>query len=273
MLKAICAQTCLTGAISLALLASRECHAQPSETESSNLPQTVDTWLKEEPFSYSIKRIADGQNGDYYQFEWRKSDWDGKRRTKGTELKSVPMPGHIDQWTAFSVYLPSKSFVGDTKFTIIMQYHGIPDFDLGEGWRNPVTDLIVRDGLLQYDYRASEEQVTPRKGNEWVYSNKGSIKLGAPKFDAWNEIVLHQKFDYHAGSIKIWVNGVEFEQTNVGVGFNDKQGMFFKFGLYCPQKSDKPVKIVRFKNVRLYSGQLFHNEQQALTYIDSELRK
>ncbi len=230
-------------------------------------------WLQEKPFSYSIASKSDPATGQFYEFKLIESDSDGTRRTKGTELKTPPMPGLKDQWAAFRVYIPSEGFLGDKKFTIIMQYHSMPDFDLGEVWRNPVSDLLLRDGRLQYDYRASAEPLTPKKGDAFMYTSKGSIPLPDPKFDAWNEIIIHQTFDYHSGSIKIWVNGVATDRENIGVGFNDKQGPFFKFGLYCPIGSDKPEKTIRYQDVALYPASSFPNEQKALHDIRQDLGK
>lgn len=228
-----------------------------------------DGWLREAPFGYSIRsssapsispklrssaagdRGAPDSRSSIYEFEWRKSDWNGKRSGKGTELKTRPMPWMKEQWARLSFFADAKYFSGDTRFAIIMQYHSVPDVDLGEQWRNPVSSLVIRGNNLQYDYRSSVERVTPKDENGFNYTGKGTIQLGQVRFNEWNEIIFHQTFDTRSGNIKIWLNGQVFERNNVGIGYNDKHGMFLKFGLYCPANSDLDVKRISFRDVEI----------------------
>jgi len=228
-----------------------------------------DGWLREAPFDYSIRSISGpdvptslraNAVGDHsaaesqspiYDFEWRKSDWNGRRSTKGTELKTRPMPWMKEQWARLSFFADAKYFSGDKQFAIIMQYHSVPDVELGEEWRNPVSSLVIRGDNLQYDYRSSVEQVTPKDEKGFKYTGKGTIQLGRVRFNEWNNIIFHQSFDTRSGSIKIWLNGQVFEREHVGIGYNDKHGMFLKFGLYCPAGSDLDVKRISFRDVKI----------------------
>lgn len=202
-------------------------------------------WLAERPFSYSVH----GSERTEYRFEWRRDDWDGTRRAKGTELKTKPMTGPRRQQVSFDFWVDADDYVGDSKLAIIMQYHSYPDENLGEGWRNPISSLLIRDGLLQYDYRSSVEQVTPKVGGKYQYSSFKAIKLGAPRWGAWNSIRLEQRFDPSNGLVEILLNGKRVSVDPARIGFNDRRGPFLKFGLYCPGGSDKPQKVIRFRNV------------------------
>lgn len=234
-------------------------------------------WLAERPFSYSInKTVSTADKSFIYEFKWVREDRDNTRRTKGTELKTPPMPGLAQQWAVFEFYAPADYFIDDSKFTIIMQYHSIPDFELGEEWRNPVANLLIRNGELQYDFRSSVELVTPKDGKDFKYTNKGSIRLGRLVPNSWNRVIIHQRFDPDNGFIKIWINGEKHERGSIGLGFNDRKGAFFKFGIYCPQSSDKAIKQIFFRNVRLYSDKpmdpLFPDEETALRVIRSNMQ-
>lgn len=209
-------------------------------------------WLKETPFSYSLKEIVGADGGVIYAFEWHRSDMTSERSTKGVELKTKPMPGLKTQWAFMQFYVDSESFYNDSKTTIIMQYHSVPDYDLGEGWRNPITSLVVRNGGIQYDFRSSKEEVTPGVKGAWQYSSKGSIFLGRPFVGAWNTIVFKQVFGFdNSGSIYIYLNGKEFLREGIGLGFNDRRGAFLKFGIYCPGGSDHENKHIMFRRVGL----------------------
>ncbi|HEL4234371.1 heparin lyase I family protein [Nocardiopsis yanglingensis] len=216
---------------------------------------------REAPFSYSIKttpslraagsgNASDAGSGTTYDFDWRMADWDGTRATKGTELRTKPMPWLKEQWLSFKFFADEKYFAGDSRFSIILQYHSMPDIDLGEEWRNPVSSFVIRGRNIQYDYRSSSERVTPKDASGFIYTNKGTVQLGAVRFGQWNEVVVHQTFDYYNGHIKIWMNGKAFEQTG-GIGFNDRRGLFVKFGLYCPERSDLAEKRISFRDVRM----------------------
>lgn len=216
----------------------------------------------EAAFDYSIQTVIPSEantgirkpsgsrerSPEHYIFEWRRQDLDGSRITKGAELRTEAMPWIKEQWLRVDFLAPKESFVGDSKFSIILQYHSMPDTQLGERWRSPVSSLVIRGKKLQYDYRSSKEEVTPRGKNGFLYTSKGSINLGEVNFDQWNTVIIHQKFDYENGSVRIWVNGSEFRSSPTGIGFNDTRGMFVKFGLYCPEGSDIEEKRISFRN-------------------------
>ena len=88
--------------------------------------------------------------GKSLRFEWREADYKGNRKTKGAELRTPKFSPTEEQWLGFRIYFDREEFGPDTQPVIIMQYHGSPDFDEGEDWRNPVTALSYRDGELSY---------------------------------------------------------------------------------------------------------------------------
>lgn len=240
--------------VSMVLAASILTVSPSGYVYATGLPATG-TWLREAPYPYSV-RAEPRMSGKHirsesteYSFEWRRDGWDGRRATKGAEIKTRPMPWMTEQWLSFEFFAPRSSFEDDSKFTIIMQYHSVPDVDLGEKWRNPVSSLVVRNGLLQYDFRSSAERVTPEDSSGFLYTSRGTLRLGSVRFDSWNRVVMYQRFDPRAGKIRIWINGVLHERENAGIGFNDRHGRFLKLGLYVPQGSDLERKQIRFRNV------------------------
>ena len=65
-----------------------------------------------------------------------------------TELTAIvdPHPNVGDEeWYGFSIYLPD-SYIPDSISEIAAQWHGVPDFDLGEDWRNPLLALHTTNG-------------------------------------------------------------------------------------------------------------------------------
>lgn len=212
-------------------------------------------WGTERPFNYSINIIKDFEKeGGIARFEWRKSDIDDTRKTKGTELKTISFPGSPPLEIGFRFFLDVDTQQNSDKPLILMQIHSVPDFDKGEQWRNPISTLTYRNGELYYDYRSSKEVVTKSINNKWVYDNEGKIILPKLKIGVWNQILIQQRFDYTdklTGSINIIFNGENFSANNINVGFNDRKGPTFKFGIYCPRSFDSEKVIVYFDDVKL----------------------
>lgn len=212
-------------------------------------------WGTERPFDYSINIVKDFEKeGGIAKFEWRKSDADDTRKTKGAELKTTSFPGSPPLEIEFRFFIDADTQISSDKPLILMQIHSVPDFDKGEQWRNPISTLTYRNSELYYDYRSSKDVVTKSSNNKWVYDNEGKILLPELKKGEWNHILIKQHFDYTeklSGSINIIFNGKNYSANNINVGFNDKKGPTFKFGIYCPRSFDSEKVIIYFDDVKL----------------------
>ncbi len=227
---------------------------------------TEDDWRREQPYSYSISEMTPLNSPHIYRFEWRGQDDLGNRKTKGTELTTRAFRDLSQGKVYFEFYIPYRSFQEETKLTIISQFHSNPDYELGEKWRQPISNLLIRNGRLHYDYRSSIDRVTPIINNEFVFTSKGSIDLGPIVYDKWNRFELTQNFDFTLGSMYFKLNNSIKSIEKAAVKFNDANGTFFKFGLYLPEGSDLPDKIIYFRNIEV----LMSNPKGVTRYTSSK---
>jgi len=64
---------------------------------------------------------------------------------------------------------------------VLSQTHDMPDFQLGEVWKNPISELCLQGGILQYTFRGSQEAVTPwGPDGKPVFSSVQTVSLGDP---------------------------------------------------------------------------------------------
>ena len=117
-----------------------------------------------------------------------------ERSTMGDELNSPSLP-YDEHWLGVRIYFDSKQFGPDSNSMSLVQYHGKPDFDQGERWRDAISMLRYRFGELYMSYIGSKHRVTPYENGKHVYTERDSISLGKPKLDAWNTFVFHIKWD------------------------------------------------------------------------------
>lgn len=216
------------------------------------------TEKREEPFSYSIIQRQDVEGADFdYRFNWKKSDMNGTRSSKGAEILYSPHKRQLAQWVAFRFRVLGQYFVNDSAPTIIAQYHAMPDKKLGERPRNPISSLVIESGELYFVFRESKEVVTPGKPGAWEFSSVTKWKLGHVKYDEWNIVVLRQVINplLLTGDVYIKFNAMEISRQSVPIGYNDTSPPFFKFGIYCPDGSDYSEKYVDFLNVSIFNAE------------------
>jgi hypothetical protein len=215
-------------------------------------------WIPEATFDYSISIAKNPlEEGKSARFEWRKSDWNGSRNTKGTELKSRPFPKLKHQTISFRVYMDEDLAPPSSKPLIIMQYHSMPDFKAGEYWRKPATSLVYQDGKMKYTYRSSSELVTPSVDGKPQYDSEGEIELPPPINRAWNTFKITQQFDFSGktGMIRVEMNKKAYSVKNISLGFNDAQGPFVKYGIYCPQSYTNERVVLFFDDISLETSE------------------
>lgn len=188
-------------------------------------------WKEELHFPYAgaIVKSPTGK-GKAFRFEWRKAGYDKTNKTKHAELRSPWLTENKEQWVGFSCYFPSNTMAIDSSPVIIMQYHDVPDRDLGEDWRNPIIALSLRNHKLSVSYRGDSPQLTVMG----KYETSESVSLGEIINDRWMHFVFHVNFDpFGKGVLEAWINGeLKTSLRNIRLGFNDKNGPYFKFGMY-----------------------------------------
>lgn len=208
-------------------------------------------------FDYSCKNISNPiGSGRVFRAEYRPDNCTEARETMGDELATRQI-NYDEQWLGFRIYFDEELFGFDSQPMILVQHHGLPDDDLGETWRNPVTALEYRYGELTLTYRGSKESVTPKEDGRWVYSEKGIISLGAVKLNAWNNFVIHTVWDPtgNSGVLEIWHDGKPYLLKDINISYNDARQPYIKFGQYnwrCA--SDDPVRISYYDDVIIVGG-------------------
>lgn len=167
----------------------------------------------------------------------------GSKINKRTELSlSRPEAGNLrnleygqEYWVGFAIYIPD-GWIPDTEKNRdgIMQFHGVPDTDLGEAYRNPTMSISIQQDAFFFQSIWSAERVNKEEGGKQRTDGAFGLQVAKYKTGQWNEIVLHFKVSYTGdGFSEVWINNNKvFSRQNVGNAFNDKIGPYIKIGNY-----------------------------------------
>jgi len=136
-----------------------------------------------------------------------------------------------EYWYGFSIYLP-EDYRPDRIWEIVAQWHGVPDFDAGENWRNPVMALSTTNGRWSWVSRWDAKRNTFASGKR-EYGGARDYDLGPYRQGVWTDWVIHVKWSYEPdGVLQVWKNGARLIDQKGPNAFNDRHGPFFKMGLY-----------------------------------------
>lgn len=136
-----------------------------------------------------------------------------------------------EYWYGFSILLP-EDYAADRIWEIVAQWHGVPDFDAGENWRNPVMALSTTNGRWDWVSRWDAKRNTFESGKR-QYGGTRNYDLGPYRKGVWTDWVVHIKWSYGAdGFLRVWKNGETVIDASGPNAFNDEHGPFFKMGLY-----------------------------------------
>jgi hypothetical protein len=168
-------------------------------------------------------------------------------RTGTYAMESLIEPGEIrsevagpwanvgeEYWYGFSIFLPEDFIVNDLSYEILAQWHGYPDFDIGETWRNPVMGLYSSGEAGEWSLviRYDSKRNTFESG-ERVYDGEEEFHLGSWETGVWTDWVFHVRWSYESdGLLEIWKNGVKVLYYEGPNAFNDAEGPYFKMGIY-----------------------------------------
>jgi hypothetical protein len=138
----------------------------------------------------------------------------------------------------FSMYLPTVGFPQNnndgTTFTIITQWHGSPDFGLGETWRVPNLALrIHEDGKLGAMLCVNAAQVNDNTTSTKInFHDENGNNFDIPK-GQWVTFEVSVKWTHTAaGYLDIWMDGNHIIQYTGPTSYNDAQGPYLKMGIY-----------------------------------------
>jgi hypothetical protein len=158
-----------------------------------------------------------------------------------------------EYWYGFSIFLP-KDYVTDNIWEIVAQWHGSPDFDIGENWRNPVMALSTNGGKWTLLNRWDAKRNTFESGKR-EYGGTKRYDFGAYKTEVWTDWVIHVKWSYQDdGILEIWKGGEKVVDQKGPNTFNDAKGPYFKMGIYKGWKDPKRPGDAVSKRV------LYHDE-------------
>jgi len=149
-----------------------------------------------------------------------------------------------EYWIGFAIYLNDDYQLPELN-DIIFQTHGIPDFNLGENYRNPILSMSVT-GLLENDKNAVSEPhwaisilgdhraVTPDSGVRYPTHVRDVISPVQGDIGRWVTWVIRYKNTYNPdGYIDIWKDGQHvYSKTGIRTAFNDRKGAYIKMGSY-----------------------------------------
>jgi len=168
---------------------------------------------------------------------WRLSPMNAANNVNGigkmarTEVSGPGSELGKEYWYGFSIFLP-QDYVKDDIWEIVAQWHGVPDFKVGENWRNPVMALSTDGGKWQLVNRW-DAKLNTFQGGKRSYGGTRHYDLGEYRRGAWTDWVVHVKWSYRDdGLLEVWKNGVRIVEQKGPNAFNDSKGPYFKMGIY-----------------------------------------
>jgi hypothetical protein len=148
-----------------------------------------------------------------------------------TEVSGPEADVGKEYWYGFSIFLPDD-YVPDKIWEIVAQWNCIPDYDVGEKWRNPVMALFSTGGRWSWVTRWDAKRNT-FAGGKREYGGEHEYDLGPYQRNIWTDWVVHVKWSYQSdGILQVWRNGEKVVDQNGPNAFNDAHGPIFKMGLY-----------------------------------------
>jgi len=138
-----------------------------------------------------------------------------------------------EYWFGFSLLLPSN-YTQDklSNEEIHFQLHGVPRFDIGEPWRNPLFALSVKNMNWFVVSRGDpRENIT---GPPFHYKYDHEQAIGPAEPGKWVDFIYHTLFKYDGtGYVQVWKDNVlVFNFNETGTCYNDKVGPYMKIGIY-----------------------------------------
>ena len=89
-------------------------------------------------------------------------------------------------------------------------------------------------------------------GKKGVYQDWNKAYSSNINLNAWNDVVVHVKFNYDSpGITKVWVNGTLVMNSTKPNAYNDYIGPYLKIGTYVASKDMAAPNTVYFDEIRV----------------------
>lgn len=225
---------------------------------SSGFESGFSEWDKEACCDYSIQSVSSPvrKGNKAVKFTVNEDDPLVNNRTR-SELKSDDIAPNSEQWYSFSVFIPSD-YKQDADAENIAQWPSRPDTNLGEKWRKQPLVLLTKKGKLYLERRWDPNPKTGTAKDKNALGPGGGeekIDLGSYPTGKWMDFVFHAKWSYKSdGFLEVWKDGKLVVSKKGPNTYNDKHGMFFKFGMYKPLWDSVNKRVIYYDEVKIGSA-------------------
>jgi hypothetical protein len=223
-------------------------HQNPSETPDNIAPSNPEL-LFEDTFSElipgkfwdhsgntTVSRSSSNQSKGNYSLCFlldRKASSIPERTELTLRRKIVDFAFGEDYWIGVGIYIP-ETWEFDSSAEILFQWHGLPDKNLGEGWRNPPLALSTQGNQWKITSRYDKKPLTPYIAPAgYLYSGINQYQIGEISPGEWTNWVFHIKWSYlDDGVLEVWKDSNKVIEQFGGNTFNDENSPYLKFGIY-----------------------------------------
>ncbi len=145
------------------------------------------------------------------------------------------VPGEVpigaERWYGFSVFLP-EDWAPEPRYVLVSQWHARPDE--GEPGRSPPLGLLVSGESWKLWSRWDDRPLTPAGADLHLTELwTGPIERGR-----WTDWVIHARWSFGPdGSLEVWKDGERIVEHAGPNCYNDRRGLYFKWGLYHTQRN------------------------------------
>ncbi len=202
----------------------------------------------ERPWSLSVHPTP-----AYSRFELRPGDlWGNDARLHPDGRQRVSMrgqtywPNNTDIWFAYSL---RTGALPDT-WSQLSSLHAALERGEAPGKPDPFSFSVAR-GHFTINTRSDTRALTTSKADTVA---RYSMPMFPP--NTWQHIVVRIKFDPSGrGSLTFWLNGQQrYNSGPIPIGYNDKLGPYFKFGVY--RGGTDMTTVAEFANVEIGTDSL-----------------
>jgi len=165
----------------------------------------------------------------------------GETRAEAKMVSKINAVGN-EYWYGFSIFLP-EPFEVNSAWESVANWHGRPDFDIGEDFHGQGAPLTLYTAHPQTDPGWTLNIRWDSKPNSTpggVPDIEGSNYYGFGPYETgvWTDWVFHVKWSYESdGFLQIWKNHVKVLNRNGPNCYNDEYGPYFKMGVYRAGRS------------------------------------
>ena len=171
---------------------------------------------------------------------------------------------NTEYWLGYSIFIPSN-FTPATGYGVISQWHKAGDNACDQLPRpeNPAVAQPLGISIVgTSEAPIAQVQITAAPGpcGPAVGGYSVSKKYNSPPFKkgAWNDVVVHVKFNYDRSGINnVWLNGVKFVSTTPANAHNDPLPPYLKLGFYG---TSTIAHTVYFDEIRVASTNSSYDE-------------